>query len=79
MSVRAYAVSKPLLAACTPARRASGVYGGESGESRGEDSPPELGRRAHTHTHTHTHTLTGEVQQWLEEGKIQQHFLIYGL
>lgn len=26
-----------------------------------------------------THTLTGEVQQWLEEGKIQQHFLIYGL
>lgn len=28
---------------------------------------------------THTHTLTGEVQQWLEEGKIQHHFLIYGL
>lgn len=44
MSVRAYAVSKPLLTACAvccaPARRASGVYGGESGESRGEDSPP---------------------------------------
>lgn len=24
-------------------------------------------------------TLTGEVQRWLEEDKIQQHFLIYGL
>lgn len=51
-----------------------GVYNSESGESRGEVSPPELGS-----VHTHTHTLTGEVQQWLDEGKIQQHFLIYGL
>lgn len=56
---------------CMPVRCALGLYSRESGESHSEVSPPELGKR--------THTLTGEVQQWLEEGKIQQHFLIYGL
>ncbi len=35
---------------CMLARCAPGLYSSESGESRGEVSPPELGS-AHTHTH----------------------------
>lgn len=78
MSVRVclfYPVSKPLLTVCVCTVCWCSVRRVSTAASRVSPVVKSLPLSLAAYTHT----LTGEVQQWLEEGKIQQHFLIYGL